>query len=258
MTEGTKVKTDEKLHPYQEEVQLPSRGKFYDPVIPEGKLLLRPITTDEEKLFLASGSRMAVADRVLSACLLTANVAISDLLMTDKYYLLLNLRALSYGPEYAFAIPCRGCGAKFNHTVVLPTGLNLKIATETDVEPFDVELPVCKQTVSLRFLRGFDEEAVDDYVKQLSSGAAEQGDPGYAFRLSRHIVKIDGKEVDQLAKLAFVETPLIGRDSLAIRRAIAERETGADLTVEATCPSCRATLSTLLPFSNEFFPSSVS
>ena len=139
---------------------------------------------------------------------------------------------------------------------MLPDGLTLKMATDEDTEPFDVKLPVSSKTLSLRFLRGTDEQAVDDYVKNLPNASAEDGDPAYAFRLARHIAKMDGEDVDPLQKLSFCEQ-MIGQDSLAMRTALIEHETGADMGIEASCPSCHKAIETSLPLTNEFFPHSV-
>ena len=110
--------------------------------------------------------------------------------------------------------------------------------------------------VSLKFLRGSDEEEIENFVKQLPSQKADEGDASYAFRMSRFIVKIDGKEVSAVDKLHFCEE-LIGMDSLAIRRGISQRETGPVMDLKAKCPGCRTDISTSLPFTNEFFPSGI-
>jgi len=242
---------------FQSDVLVPSRGRFDGEKLPEGKVTLRPISVPEEKMFLSSKTQMAVADKVLDKCIVSACPPVNELLMTDKYFLLLNLRSISYGPEYSFKMKCGSCKKDFNHTVVLPDGLSLKIATEEDVEPFDVTLPICGKVLSLRFLRGTDEEEIDNYVSQLEGVNPDDGDPGYEYRLTRHIVLIDGEEVDALKKLNFVKT-MIGRDSLAMRRSIAEHETGIDFGLNLTCPSCMQNITTSLPLTNEFFPTSVS
>lgn len=242
---------------FQTELQVPSRGRFDGESFPEGKVILRPISVPEEKIFLSSKTQMAVADEVLQRCIVSDCPAVGEMLMTDKYFLLLNLRSISYGPEYSFKMKCGACRKEFNHKVELPKGLSMKIATEDDVEPFDIALPISGKTLALRFLRGTDEDAIDTYVSQLEGINPDDGDPGYEYRLTRHIVTIDGEPVDALKKLNFVKS-MIGRDSLAMRRGIAEHETGIDFSLELTCPSCRQDIKTSLLLTNEFFPTSVS
>jgi hypothetical protein len=206
----------------------------------------------EEKLLAGGGNKLSLADKVLERCMIGNTLPLKDMILTDKFFLLLNLRSISYGPDYTFTITC-GCSFEFKKTITLPDGLQLKVATDKDKEPFDIVLPRCKKTVSLKFLRGSDEAEIESYIKGLPSGVQIEGDPSYEFRLSRFIAKIDGKEVDMLEKLHFCEN-LIGADSLAIRRAIAENETGPIMTIKAQCPQCRNELTTYLPLTNEFFP----
>jgi hypothetical protein len=254
VTEVKEVK-EAVLDPYQTDVELPSLGKFYDGRLPDGKITIRPIKVSEEKLLAGGGNRMRLVDKVLERCMITKTLPLRDMIISDKFWLMLNLRAISYGSDYMFMLKCSACSMEFRHSLTLPTGLQLKRATDADKEPFDVKLPVAKKTVSLRFLRGSDEEEIERYLKQLPRNAADEGDPAYVYRLSRFIVKVDGKELDTLEKMNFCDG-LIGQDSLAIRRAIAENETGPILTIQTQCPGCKADVETSLPLTNEFFPSS--
>jgi len=244
---------------FHTEITLPSKGKFYgknpwSPTpLPGGKITLKPIQVQEEKLIVSSYAVEGKIDKVLSRCMLTP-FPLTELLITDKYFLILSLRTLSYGSEYYFKLTCPACRKSLSHKVVLPNGLLLKEACETDVEPFEVSLPMCKSKVTLRFLRSADEDEVVRYASQLV--AVEEGDPTYSYRIARQLVAIDGQELDILARLNWFET-LIGGDSLAIRRALQERETGVDLTLHVECKSCRNAFDTLVPFGNEFFPSRI-
>jgi len=248
--------TEIKSNPYEVEVELPSKGMFYGDTLPEGKVTIRPITVEEEKLLAGKGDKMELADRILSECIVSKCLPLDDLLMTDKFYLLLNLRAVSYGSEYGVSVQCPACSHKFSHSVVLPEGLQLKVAEEGDKEPFDVELPICKKKVSLRFLRGSDEKEIENFVKNLPNAGNQEGDPSYIFRLSRFIAKVDDEELDAVSKMEFCRK-LFGKDSLAIREAVAENETGPILSIEAKCPGCQQEMRTVLPLTNEFFPASV-
>lgn len=242
---------------FETEVTLPSLGKFDAGKIPDGKVRLRPIGVTEEKYLVSAKNRLVAADKILSRCVINCAVSMSDMLMTDKFFLLLCLRNVSYGPEYSFKLTCR-CQYEFPYTVIIPDGLKLAIAAEGDVEPFDVALPVSKKTLSLRFLRGYDEEAIEAYSAQLTPAQiADEGDPAYAYRMSRHIVSVNGTAIDSLAALHLCES-LIGRDSLALRTAITSHETGAKLTVSTTCPKCRKELVSPIQFTSDFFPVSVS
>lgn len=241
---------------YNVTVELPSRGKFYGEKLPGGKVTLRPISVMEEKLLTTRGGRMQVIDKIMQKCILSECPPLRELLLTDKFFLLLSLRAISYGNEYQYRLTCSSCGAEFQHTTALPEGLTMRVASDGDTEPFEVELPMTKKKLALRFLRGSDEEAIEDFVKTIPGGTKgeDNGDPGYVYRIARTIVSIDGEQKSDTDKIAFCEH-LMGRDSLAIRRAMAAHETGIDMNVEGICPACRVPFKLAMPMSGEFFPS---
>jgi len=235
---------------FQEEVELPSLGKFYGDKLLGGKVVIRPITVQEEKLMVSARDRVGVIDKVLDRCLVTRALSVDDYLMTDKFFLVLNLRTLSYGPDYTFLMTCISCKNEFKHHVRLPEGLRKKVASDDDVEPFEVHLPVSNKTLTCRFLRGHDEKAVDQYVK--STDVVSEGDPAYAYRLSCGIVTIDGQDPGLMQKLAFCEN-MLGKDSLALRTEFEKRQTGIDLRTTAICPACQYENTTLIEFTTEFF-----
>jgi len=237
--------------PFSIEVTLPSRGRFYGADLPGGKVRVRPMTVAEESLFGGKGNASQVAEKILSRCIESKCIPLKKLLITDKYYLLLTLRSLTYGTDYAHTIKCQ-CGKEYVHSLKVPDDLRQKMSTPDDVEPFDVELPMCKKTVSLRFLRTEDEEQTEVYLAQLGSVNPDDGDPGYAYRLALHITAVDKKEMALLDRLHLCES-MHGRDSQALRRAISEKEPGIDLTINATCPVCRSLTEALLPLTREFF-----
>lgn len=241
----------------QVEVKLPSRGLFYGGAIPEGVITLRPIMVQEEKLMMGARNRLSVMDKILERCLVGCSLPISKLLMTDKFFLMMQLRSISYGADYTFKQKCPYCTATFQHTIQLPEGLTMKVSEPTDVEPFEVFLPRCKKKVTVRFLRGEDEEAIEKYVQAKPNASKEEGDPGYEYRIATQLVSIEGKELDILERLRFCEN-LTGMDSLAIRRVVSEKEPGLDLSIQCVCPTCRNDIHTGVQLTNEFFPSNLS
>ena len=104
------------INPYQIDVILPSRGRFYGDRLPDGKVTIRPMTVKEEKLLAGGGNKLSLADKVLERCMISNTMPLKDMILTDKFFLLLNLRAISYGPEYTFELRC-GCEFKFKKTI---------------------------------------------------------------------------------------------------------------------------------------------
>lgn len=249
-------KTNE-VYADQVQVKLPSRGLFYEGTVPEGVVTLRPIMVKEEKLMMGARNRLSVMDRILERCLIDCKLPLNKFLMTDKFFLMMQLRSISYGAEYIFKQKCPNCDGTFQHTILLPEGLSMKVSEPSDKEPFEVKLPRSKKTVALRFLRGEDEEAIEKYIQMKPNASKEEGDPGYEYRMATQLVTIDGKEMDVLERLCFCEN-LTGMDSLAIRRAVSEKEPGLDLSIQCVCPSCRTEIHTGVQLTNEFFPSNLS
>ena len=111
--------------------------------------------------------------------------------------------------------------------------------------------------VTVRFMRGMDEEATEQWLKSTPAALKGEGDPAYEYRMARHIVTLDGKPVNTQEALPFVRT-LIGRDSATLRQTLSRQEPGVDLTVAAECPSCRTGVKVMMPLTGDFFPSGVS
>ena len=244
-------------------VQLPSRGWFYDGALPDGWVELAPMTTKEEKLLLSPRSdRRELLHAVVKRCLRTDAVPLEDMLVADDMYLLLELRSMTYGPDYRFNLICSRCQSSSVYNITLPEGLRLRILTVADKEPFDVDLPVSKKKLSLRLLRVKDEQEIQRSVKRQSSFSANQnqesvgGGADYIHRLAKHIVAIDDEEVEMPQAMKFVES-MLGRDSLAMRRKIEECDCGVELVIETFCQQCSSPIEQLMPFTAEFFRPSV-
>lgn len=241
-------------NPFVETVQLPSRGYYYDGAMPDGYVKMRPMTVREEKLMLGKGAHNELFDRVLTACICSNSVDLDDMLMTDKMFLLMQLRRMTYGAELRFENTCSVCGTKHRHSAVLPEGLRLKVSLPTDVEPFEVKLPVSEAVLTCRFLRGKDEKAAVQYRASVMAGNFDDGDPVYEFMLSRYIVSINGVPTDNnMSALEFARN-MHSRDAWALRMAIEDHESGMDLRVSLTCPSCKHSEEVDAPLTANFFP----
>jgi len=235
-------------------VQLPSRGVLYDGVLPDGWVELSPMTTREEMLLLSpQKDRLALLDDVIDRCLVTRDLPLADMLVSDKVFLLLSLRSITYGSTYQFTLRCKKCGMELPVSMKVPEGLQLTVLTPEDKEPFEVKLPVSGKTLGLRLLRTKDESAVQSFVRQrVLHGMEEEGDPAYMYRLSRYIVTIDGETSTGVEALTLVEN-MVGGDSLAMRQAITDNDCSVDLRIKRVCSRCGSPLEELLPLTSEFF-----
>jgi hypothetical protein len=242
---------------------VPSRGVLYNGLLPDGEVTYNPMTGKEEKI-LAGGSRngASVIDSILKSCMPDLPVSVDDLLTNDKYFMLLVLRAQSYGSIYKFQVKCESCARKFTHEVNLgftdteeedDSAFMVRVLTADTVEPFETDpLPSSKDVIKFRLLRGKDEKAIQRFAESAAAKGRQSGDPSYIYRLARHLVAVNDKEIDAFEAQAYVEN-MIGMDSNALRNAIEKADCGVDTTVKAQCPLCDEDNEFLLPMTPEFF-----
>lgn len=222
-------------------VQLPSRGYPYAGRLPEGKIDIFPMTVKEWKLLATSRSNpdSNPFDEILNRCV-KSPFDHQDLTLTDRVYLMLYLRIVSYGNTKDLQLTCGKCGADYQHTVQLDKDFDEKLLDESFAEPFSVTLPFSKEKVGLRLLRGRDEQDLISFEKQLRrvrKGPVD--DDMLVKRISRQIVSVDGKEIQDREKDDWVEG-LIAGDVIAIRKKINDTDSGVTFEVSVRCPSCSA------------------
>lgn len=235
-------------------VQLPSMGYLYGGVMPEGKLEVSAMTTQEEKILAggASSGTSKLSILIKRCCKLPKGLTAGQLLVVDRQYLLLMIRALSYGADYQFRVKCEECDTKFPYVLNLISGLPLERYAEQCSEPFKVDLPHSGDTIEFRLLRGDDEELIAKETKQRFQRSSEVGDPGYITRLALHIVTIEGEERNRVDKEIYIRK-MYAPDSLAFRNQIDEDTPGISPDLGIECPRCGEDIEMGLPLTAEFF-----
>lgn len=234
-------------------VTLPSRGLAYKDKLPGGQITVKTMTTEEEKILAGqAGEGDAKLSQILTNCVDLKGVNINDVLLADKFYMLLVLKVVSYGENYDLQMTCGrdGCNCEYKHVVDV-TKLPVKMWDKYE-EPFFVTLPFRGSKLSLKYLRGFDENEVKDAVSATFKKTMALGDPAYLPRLAKFIVAIDDKPVTWDEAKAFV-IGLPVRDSQALRKAIEKADCGVDTTLNVQCPKCATKAQVSLPFNENFF-----
>lgn len=236
-------------------VNLPSRGLPYDGKLPDGKVELLPLRVAEQKQIagLARGKPRAAWDMILRSCVKTegwVDMELGDLTASDQMYLLVFIRVLSFGDERNLKITCQGCGSSFPHIINLRE-LDVQTLGDDFAEPFEIDLPMSKQRVGLRLLRGRDLDEIDRLASQRRRESEKmlarnpraqlpQGDQMMPYRIAQQVATIDGEEVPDREKIAWAEE-LIAGDNRAIGRALDENDSGIIMDYEVNCPRCGAT-----------------
>lgn len=220
-------------------IQLPSRGKLY-PDCPDGVVEVYPMTGREEALVagLNRENSIEVFDILLGRCIKKAP-PIPEILSTDKYFLMLVLRANSYGMEFGFFAKCPECGARKEYVKNIPDDFEVRELSDGFTEPVLVTLPKCGTEVGFRFLRGKDEEDITRYVRREESKdrGPGAGSPGFLYRLAKQIVTLNGKTVPHQEIMRFLESALAS-DLSVLKDTIDEVTPGFITVLTLGCLKC--------------------
>lgn len=237
-------------------VKLPSRGVLYNNLIPDGKVSVRKLLVSEMSVLEAQGSGgVERLDAVIRACckLPLPGIVHANLLITDRFAIMLALRTFTFGPHYNYQFKCQFCNQVSKATTNIAEDLEEHTAADDLTEPIDCVLTDAGKIVGLRFLRGEDEERVVKYAKRMKMQSNDAGDPSNIYRMAIQIVNIDGEINLELRQRETFVKGLTAADSLRIHTTIDEKEPGLDLTVFPDCRNCGATNEMSLPFTAEFF-----
>lgn len=162
------------LRPNYEIIDLPSRGFYYRgiPELESGKVHIRPMTSVEEKLTdkFNQNTFYSTVDEIISKCV-KEDINIDDLTPGDRIFILLRIRALSYGSTYEVKFKCPDCEAEMPLTIDLAKFEPKYVDEEVD-EPVTIVLPESKATVKMFVPRSGDiRESTDrSYAEQKKSG----------------------------------------------------------------------------------------
>lgn len=257
-------------------VVLPSLGKPYNGLVPNGEVTVYTMKTTEEKLFAGLNKASDfenVIDTLISRCTsIPKELKPSELYVGDRVFLMMNIRAVSYGIMYAFKASCSSCRAGWDHQIDLTKDLEVKEVDSDWEDPFEIELPQSGDRVTLRLFRGRDERRVIEFVDRSSRkvNLKSPGDPGYIYRMALHVVGVMSTEAknsfggvgidpaDVLPPALIWVENLSAMDSSAIREELEARTPGILLSVEYDCPKCGTDLTEPLPVSPAFFRSTSS
>ena len=241
-----------------ESVPLPSRGVIYSQ---EGALFgkdtvdIKPMTAKEEDIltsraYIKSGT---VLTKLLESCILDKSIKPDALISGDRNALLVSLRITGYGADYDVEVDCPECGTKSKQSFDL-SQLEIK---RLEVDPvvsgenlFEVQLPVTKKKVRVKFLTGTDErDMMITSERRKKSGLKIES--MITDRLSRSIVSVDG--ITDRNKLSFFVKNLPARDSLSLRRFLDNNEPGIIMKSWMSCPHCHEQSEVGLPMGAAFF-----
>jgi len=174
----------------------------------------------------------------------------SMVLQGDRFYALLQLRALTYGPDYAFSVPCQNdtCRSRIDwelslHDLPVRPLTPESLTAFTSGNRFECTLPDAGVKVWFRLFTGAEERR----LPQLQKTA---GDKLLSAMLALRVVEIDG--VDTRKKRLFIED-LTMRDADFLVDEFDRVDCGVETEIEIECPDCFTVQDLELPFGRSFF-----
>ena len=241
-----------------ERVPLPSKGLVY----PEGSPLhlaeavdIRAMTAREEDILTSRAliKRGTVITELIRSCLVDKSIDVGSMLSGDRNAVMVALRITGYGSGYSVGVDCPACSEHGKHEFDLgqleikPLGLQ---PAEPGANAFDLKLPMSGKLVRFKFLTGADEEEV---LRQAEAKrkAGMQVDNLVTSRLQFHLVAVDGKS-DRGEIIKFIRS-MPARDSLTLRKHIAQHEPGIDMKASIDCQACGARSEVQMPLGASFF-----
>lgn len=184
---------------------LPSKGLLYknDPrmsaIDKDGQILVRPITLDDLELFMMP--ELVETGTVIDALfnrIIKTNIDPKHLTVSDRNFIMIYVRAQSYGSEYTFKFNCNNTNC--NKVIKKKIDLGELPITYLDEihnvkklkEPFSCKLSMSGATVLYNLSRGINESeaAADRYKKRLRKELEAKAKNSY-------IVKENGRNIMQ-------------------------------------------------------------
>ena len=242
-----------------ESVPLPSMGLIYpidSPLYGKETLEIRPMTAKEEDILTSRAliKKGTVLTELMKSCLVDKNIDPDMLISGDRNALMIALRITGYGAEYKVDTDCPACGTTASNAFDL-SDLAIK---RLEIDPvaeganlFEIQLPVTKKTLQVKFLTGQDEQDIVVMSDRKKKQGLQKTDTVITDRLSRSIISVEG--IRDKNKIGIFVRNMPARDSLTLRKFLDAYEPGIEMKSWMTCPSCHEQSEVRLPLGASFF-----
>jgi hypothetical protein len=258
LSQAEKFKADFGIEIPVETVPLPSAGRVYPPSSPlhlVEMVEIRAGTAREEDILTSRAllKKGTVISELIKSCLVNKAIDTGEMLIGDRYALMVAVRITMYGPDYDAELVCGECDTK------APRNFNLgqlpirRLAITPVAEGqnlFEFALPLCKKVARFKFLTGRDEEQMSAMQERQKKLALAQGESTVTTNLLYSLQAIDG--IEDRAKIASFVRMMPARDSLALRNYIRDNEPGIIMKQEVSCPNCSHTEEVSMPIGVNF------
>lgn len=271
----------ENLIPW-EKTTLPSKGVYYDGMVPNGIVEVRGWGIQTDKILATP--RLAQSGQSINYVLenhvrLPNDFSHKSLLVGDRTFLLYYLRGITYGNEYEFLVECTDeeCGNVW--TEIYDLNLLSKTIIEPNpqlkLEPFKVSLPYFSGItnadfwVNIRLLRGYDidtmarKKRLDKKLRPTARVRAKNRAQGkkqisketldQTIEQNLNMIIVDAMGDSDRRKIEELVSRMHARDTAIIREFLKDNSPGIDPSIEVVCPECDNTMTMDLPITESFF-----
>jgi hypothetical protein len=243
------------IHVGFDEIELPSRGKFYlsGEGPSNGILHIRPMTGKEEQILTTPRyvKTNQTLNMIFKECI-GEQINPELLLSEDRTFILIYLRGISYSPIYDVEIKCPDCTKPFQNQIHL-NSLDVDFCQD-DFDSNDLydTLPKSKLKIKYRLSTGRDESIVQEHRnKRIKDWGAEVTDDTTIFRSSLLIEEIDGITNKVMIQQIVSHLPI--SDMSYLRELLYEPPFGVNTTIGVICPHCSHEFEIEMPMELGFF-----
>jgi hypothetical protein len=172
-------------------------------------------------------------------------------LQGDRFFALLKIREVTYGPDYTFTVSCpaESCRARIEWEIDV-TKLPVRPLSDTSRAAFlagnrfPATLPDAGKRAWFKLMTGADERKLPQ-IKRMA------GDRFMSALLALRVHDVEG--VEPKDKRRFLEDELSMRDADALLDEFDRVDCGVETSIEIECQECLRTVEVELPFDSTFF-----
>jgi len=243
-----------------EVIDLPSKGFFYknsDP-LSSGKVELKMMTAKEEDILTSENliKKGIVLDRLLESLIVDKSIKVENILVGDKNALYVAARRLAYGDNYGpVGITCKNCREE--------SKVEINLAELKDKEydfskyingenSLSFTLPYSKHLITAKLATALEEQNIENELKSIYKLNKNGQSAEITTRLKHVITSVDGN-TDKAFIRKFVDTELLSRDSIELRKFIRQNSPDLDMTFNFTCSHCNTEDRSEVPMTVQFF-----
>jgi len=216
-------------------VNLPSEGRFY-PENSNPQVIISPIKFEDEKDIVSNlRNKVNPVNLLLSKCV--KGLDSQRLLLIDKMFLLLKIRAISYGEIYPASIVCPKCSTESKIEINLNQLIVNPIPSDV-TDPREVTLPKVKKTAKVRFPRISDEAYLTSQEEIYSN-------------LWRFVIELNGSNDPVFIAKAIPKLPIM--DIKKLVKEILRDDLGLNPKILFECGHCKTITKIEVPVNENFF-----